>query len=739
MTRPTKNTEPPVRRKRRPLRRTTKYQSGIVISKWTRIRFYVVGCAITLCFMGVGYRAYGIQIEGQQHYRDLAERQHLRTVEVPAPRGNIYDRNGTELAVNADVDSVFANPRAIVDLVGASEKLSEVLELDIRTIEGRLASQRYFTWIKRHITPDQAEAVRALGIKGVSLTKEPRRYYPGKQLAGHVLGFAGIDGRGLDGLELAMDEVLTGEQARVASLRDASGGMMVDDPNAVPQAGASITLTLDRTIQFAAERAVREAVDVNKAKSAVAVVQDIHNGDILAIASYPDVDPNTPGKATSEGARNRAITDSYEVGSVMKVFSIAAALDDGVITPNTVIDTEKGRYRMGRKLYRDSFHDEELDIRGIIKRSSNVGALKIAQRLGAPKLHAAYRKFGFGSLTGIELPGEVAGVLHPAKRWGELGLNSHSFGYGMTSTPLQVTAAMAAIGNKGIYFEPRIIKQVTDGDGQALYRRTPKGRRVLSETAAEAIRPMLESVFEDGKVHGTARRVFVPGHRVGGKTGTAHKIDPATGKYGDHLYLSSFSGLAPIEDPRIAVTVLIDEPHGEEHYGGKVAGPAWARIVTETLAVLGLPSDAALLEEQLEAKRKLDRRFAWREGIDYDKLERQRLKNQIPLANVDEDGEEVPDEAVDPSSGAQIIAMQDVSADAPVDASLETDSTMVQVPDFTGMGMAKALAAARKAGISIEIKGSGSAIDQSLAPGPTRNPGLIRVRFTTSDHAFAER
>lgn len=728
-TSPSNASKPPPTRKRS-LRRTTQYKPGVVISHWTRIRFYIVGCAISLCFLGVGYRAYGIQIKGKDHYRDLAERQHLRTIEVPAPRGNIYDRNNVELAVNADVDSVFANPRAIVDLTAASEQLAKALDLDIRPLESQLATRRYFTWIKRHITPSQAEAIRALDIKGVSLTKEPRRYYPGKKLAGHILGFAGIDGKGLDGLELAMDEVLTGEQARVASLRDASGNLMVDDPNAVPHAGASITLTIDRTIQFAAERAVREAVTLNKAKSAVAVVQDVRNGDILAIASYPDIDPNDPGASAGKGARNRAITDSYEVGSVMKIFSIAAALEAGVISPGTVIDTEKGRYKMGRKLYRDSFHDEELDIGGIVKRSSNVGALKIAQMLGAPRLHKAYRKFGFGDVTGVELPGEVSGVLHPSKRWGDLGLNSHSFGYGMTSTPLQVTAAMAAIGNKGMYFEPRIIKEVVDGDGHSLYNRNPKGRRVLSKKTSTALFPMLESVFEHGKVHGTARGLYVPGHRVGGKTGTAHKIDPTTHKYGEHLYLSSFSGIAPIEDPRIAVTVLVDEPHGEEHYGGKVAGPAWTRIVTETLAVLAIPSDASLLAAQLEAKRKLERRFAWRTGIDPDKIERQRLRNQVPL-QVTEEEEIVP---VDEDDAP---AIQDL-ADEELAASEAADPSMILVPDFTGMGLAKALQTARKAGITIELKGSGSAIDQSPAPGPMRNPGVVQVRFTTSEYAFAE-
>ncbi len=718
---------------KRALRRTTRYTAGgIVITKWTRIRFYMVGSLITLCFLGVAYRAYGLQIRDSDHFAALADRQHLRTIEVPAPRGNIYDRNNAELAVNADVESVFVNPRAVVDLGVTAEKLAEALDLDIRALEGRLASKRYFAWIKRHVTPAEAARVRALDLPAVSLTNEPRRFYPGKRLAGHVLGFAGIDGIGLDGLELEMNDVLTGQQAKMATLRDARGRLMVDDPSAVPSPGSAITLTIDRTIQYAAERALREAVDLNKAVSAVAVVMDVRNGDVLAIASYPDFDPNAPGDAKRLGARNRAITDSYEVGSVMKVFTVASALEAGVIRPHTVIDVEKGRLRMGRKVFKDSFHDDELDIGGIIKRSSNVGAVKIAQRLGAAGLHDGLKKFGFGSRTDIELPGEVAGIIHNHKRWGELGLATHAFGYGMTSTPLQVTTAMAAIANRGVMFEPRIIREVVDGEGKSIYKRTPRGRRVLSEKTALELIPMLESVFEGGKQHGTARRLFVPGHRVGGKTGTAHKIDPATHKYADHLYLSSFSGLAPIENPRIAVTVLIDEPHGEEHYGGKVAGPAWTRIVSETLAVLGVPADSDLLAAQLEAKRKLDRRFAWRLGLDYDKMERERRRKDIPLQSYEE--------AIRPSGPGEVFAMADLEDGAPGTGTLDANGAgVLRVPDFTGMSLSKAIATARKLSVHIDTQGSGSAIDQSVAPGLTQNVGVVRVVFTTSEHAFADR
>ncbi len=717
---------------KRPLRRVASYPAtGMQISRWTKIRFYMVGSLLSLCFLGVAYKAYGLQIKNPERYRKAAQRQHMRTIEVPAPRGNIYDRNGVELAVNADVDSVFANPRAVVDVATTSERLAAILGLSIRGLEARLATKRYFTWIKRHVTPTEAEKIRALKLPGISLVSEPRRYYPGKNLAGHVLGFAGIDGKGLDGLELAMDEVLTGQQAKISALRDASGHYMIDDPSASPTPGAAITLTIDRAIQFATERALKKAVEVNKAKSAVAVVIEVATGEILAIASYPDFNPNAPG-SSPKGSRNRALTDTYEVGSVMKVFTVATALQTGVVSPSTIIDTEKGRYKVGRKLYKDSFHDEELSIGDILKRSSNIGALKIARLLGAKALRAGFVKFGFGQLTGIELPGEAPGILHPSKRWGELGLNSHSFGYGMTSTPLQVTAAMAAIGNGGVYIEPRIIRNVVSGTGKALYTLKPSGKRILSARTAKQLRPMLESVFASGKVHGTARGLYVPGHRVGGKTGTSHKIDPTTHKYGSN-YLSSFSGIAPIENPKIAITVLIDEPHGEEHYGGKVAGPAWIQIATESLSVLGIPSDSSVLENQLETKLKLERRFAWRTGIDPDKIERQRRRNEVPLAPAELFSDDVDEESVPlPVADIELAEVEE-----PV--LLEGEPGVVRIPDFTGMGLAKALSVARRAGIEVELRGSGMAVDQSIAPGLTLRPGSIRITLTNSEHAFASR
>ena len=563
------------------------------IHRWVAVRMIIVGSLMTLLFAGIAVRAYGIQVEKADEFRELADRQHLAMVEIPAPRGRILDATGGALASTADVDSAYANPREVVDVGGSAQAIAEVLDVDVRELEARLASQRHFVWLKRHLTAQESRAVRALGLPGVGLTPEPRRFYPTSALAGQLLGFAGIDGVGLEGIELSMDSLLTGKVAQRASLRDASGDLLVSDPSAKAEPGATISLTIHRTIQFASERALEDAIRENQASSGVALVLEVGTGNVLAMASWPPMDPNDPVEARARGARNRCITDVYEVGSVMKVFTVAAALEAEVIEPDTLFDVEGGRYRFAGKTFQDSHHDSELTVSQIIKRSSNVGAIKIARLIGAEKLRETLVTFGFGQLVDIELPGEQPGLLRPAARWGDIGLATHSFGYGMTSTPLQVVAALAAIGNGGIYVEPRVVAEVRGADGGLVYQRKSNSRRVVTEETAANLLPMLESVFEKGRDGGTARHIDVPGFRVGGKTGTAHKVDPKTRAYSDDLYLSSFAGLAPIDDPKIAVLVMIDEPKGEHYYGARVAGPPWARIVAETLPYLGVPAQGA--------------------------------------------------------------------------------------------------------------------------------------------------
>lgn len=670
-----------------------------------KLRSYIAAAALSLLFCGIAYKAYGVQITQGDRFREAAIRQHASTVEVAAPRGNILDQRGRPFAVSANADSVFAVPRDISDVTATSETLAELLGLDVRVLEARLATDRHFAWIKRHVSSADAAAVRAAKIKGVQITGEPRRFYPGGALAGPVLGFAGLDGKGLDGFELYQDDLLTGRRASIEALRDASGKVSYADGIVESTPGATITLTLDQSIQFIAEKTLTETCETHKAKSGIILVLDVETSGVLAMANYPSYDPNAPTAKTRADTRNRVLTDAFEIGSVMKVFSIAAAIDAGVTRPDEMFDVERGSYRVGRKVIRDTHHDWELTTAGILKRSSNVGTVKIAQRLGKDRLYEALQRFGFGQTTGVELPGERTGILRSTKSWGEIGLATISFGYGLTVTPIQVGAALAAIGNGGIYNEPRIIHRVTDHLDKVIYEHRPIGRRVLAEKTANAMLPILASVFEKGKDGGTAASIKVEGYLAGGKTGTAHKVDPTTHKYSENKYLSSFAGLAPIDAPRIAVVVVIDEPGGEVYYGAKVAGPAFGVVVSETLRYLGVPSlvpiedpNAKSATEAANAKAKKSTAAAKQ------------------AADNDSDSDDAPPAPVadDDLGGA------------------EGEQGSFEVPDFRGMGRAKVLETARQHGLTIESVGRGRAISQEPPPGPSGR-SECRVVFASGD------
>jgi cell division protein FtsI (penicillin-binding protein 3) len=575
-----------------PVRRAKPMTPGI--PRAARVRAYVTAGLLVTALGGLGLEAWGLQVDDGDRYRAEAARQHVLTVEVAAPRGEIVDTRGRPLAVTADADSVWVDPHDVVDVAATADKLAALLDLDVRVVEARLAARRHFAWVARHVTPETAAAVRAADLPGIAIAREPKRWYPAKASIGTVVGMSNIDGEGLEGVELAMDEVLAGRRARGAAVRDARGRAMYNDGVVAPERGATVALTIDRTIQMIADQAIAEQVAASKALSGVAVVLDVETGAVLAMASAPGYDPNLPGPHT--GARNRAITDTYEIGSVMKVFVVASALEAGVTRPDEWWDVEGGLWEHPAKRVRDVHHDWQLTTSGVIKRSSNIGAVKIGLRLGRDRVDAGLRAFGFGQKTGIELPGEQRGVLRPGGKWRDVELITATYGYGYTVTPLQIAAGIAAIGNRGVYRAPRIIQSITSADGTEVALPAPESRRVVSEKTADQMIAMLKSVF-DGfgtKGAGTAANVWVPGFTCGAKTGTAHKYDPVTKRYADHNYFSSMAGLAPIDDPRIAVVVVVDDPAGGDYYGGKIAGPVFATIASETLRYLGVPGDAPL-------------------------------------------------------------------------------------------------------------------------------------------------
>ncbi len=679
------------------------------LEPWVRLRMVGVAAVITALLFAVAYRAYGLQIREAGHYRELAQRQHIPTVEVPAPRGVIFDSTGAELAATANIDSVYANPQETHDLGGTAENLGRILGMEPAEIEARLSSPRYFVWIERHVSEEKARAVRAARLEGVSLTPEPRRFYPGRGLAGPVLGFASIDGRGLDGVELTMNELLAGRRVSAAALRDATGALMLPDGPVEPVPGVSVTLTINRFVQYAAERALATAMNKHRAKAGVIVVLDVPTGGVLALANWPCYDPNRPAGARDRAARNRAVTDVYEVGSIMKVFTLAAALEAGVVAPDTRFDVNGGRIKVGSHTIRDTYHDQVLTVSGVMKRSSNVGAAKIAQLLGRDSLRAALVRFGFGRKTGIELPGEEPGLVREARRWGGIELATISFGYGMSATPLQVAAAFAAVANGGVYRAPRIVREVRDAGGQVLpLPREAEERRVISPATAALLKPMLASVFDRGRESGTAHSVHLNGFTAGAKTGTAEKIDPASGRYSDDLHLASFAGFAPLDRPRVLVLVLIDEPGGKEHYGAQVAGPPWLEVMVETLRYIGIPAGQSVEVGALANREAAPEAAPESEGA------------SAPAAD-DEAAPEPESESAAESGGTG----QPVGEGAPAQGDEVWDT--VDMPDLSGAGLADALETAGTRCASVKVSGSGRVIDQFPPPGRRRRPAECRV------------
>lgn len=553
-----------------------------------RLRAYVAGAVLTTGLCGLVWRAWALQVDDNDHYRALAERQHGMTVDIQAPRGDIRDVHGEPLAVSADVDSIWANPREIRDVTATADKLAAILETDAAELEAKLGTTRKFVWLDRHVAADVADAVRKAKLPGIELAREPKRWYPALSLAGSLIGRADIDGNGLDGIELAMNGHLQGTRGAGQAVRDARGRRAFADGLSQPEPGATVTLTIDRNIQAIAQEALAESVIKNNAKSGVAVVLDVSNSHVLGMATYPTYDPNHP-EGVGNG-RNRPVTDSFEAGSVMKLFTVAAALDNGTVKPDTGFDTNNGAYMIpGRRTpIRDVHAYPYLTTSEIIKHSSNIGSVKIAQRLGKETFYKYLLGFGFGAKSKIELPGEQSGWVRNFTRWRDVEYATMAYGYGITVTPIQIAGAIASFGNDGIYTPPRIVDKVTR-DGNVLYQANGEPRRVVSSVTAKQLRAMMASVFERGKLAGTAGSIVVPGYRCGGKTGTAHKWDPVAKKYADHQYLSSFIGLAPIDNPRLAIVVLVDDPAGGDYFGGLVAGPVFAKVASESLRYLGVP------------------------------------------------------------------------------------------------------------------------------------------------------
>jgi cell division protein FtsI (penicillin-binding protein 3) len=677
-------------------------------ARWIRTRMGVLCGMMGLALGGIVSSAWRVQVEDGPEWREMAEKQRQRRLHIEPKRGTIYDRNGQPLAVSVEVPSVSADvvemlrgtegkPAQDALLHDAAARLAQALSLDGEELYGKLATRRRFVWVKRRITGEEAAAVHDLGdakkqahpVRGVAIEGEGHRYYPGRELAGAVLGFVAPDGQGKDGIELALDEELRGKVEEVRGLRDRSGRLIFEgasDERALQ--GSDAVLSIDEGIQHVAERELDAAMRTYETKGGSLVVVDPATGELLALASAPGYNPNDYTESEADARRDRSVTDRFEPGSVMKPFMIAGALAGGAVKPTDQIDCEHGVYQIGGVTIHDTHVNDMLTPTQILAKSSNIGALKIGLQMGEPALYATYRRFGFGEPTGLPLPGEAAGVLRPKGRpWYEAETASASFGQGITVTTVQLAMAMSAIANGGKLLEPILVKRLRDPGTEAERETTTHVRReVAPPGVARTVADMLTAVTEEG---GTAVEASILGFRVAGKTSTAQKVDPATGKYSTEKYTAVFVGFVPVDRPRLVVAVVLDEPM-IGRYGGDLAGPVFRRVAEASLRYLGVTPYAG--SAKITAVK--------REGDPADAM----------LAMMK------PPQPSPPPPAPPPVPPVALSAGA------------VRVPDATGMGAHDVVAALSKAGLVTQIEGWGRAVRQSPAPGAAAPKGTaVRV------------
>ncbi len=550
-----------------------------------RMRIVIIGVFFFILYAAVGAGATYFQIFCKSWLPQKAAAQYEKSHTFREKRGTIYDRKHKELAVTIDVSSIAAHPVNVKDPKKAANDLARILKIDKSALLKKLSSRKSFAWIKRRISPKDARSVKDLNIAGVELLTEHSRIYPNKILAAQVLGFSGTDHNGLEGLEFFYDTNLKGRVVTHRVIKDALGrGFKTEDNSFKAGIGNNIILTIDQTIQYITERALKETALEFSAKSAMAIVMDPKTGAILALTHFPSFNPNSFQDFDRETWRNRAITDPFEPGSTMKIFLAAAAIESGTCSGNTIFYCEGGKYKVDRNYVHDTHPHKWLSLQQIVKYSSNIGAVKVTEKMGAELLYNTLRSFGFGSKSGIDCPGETAGSLSSHKRWSKIDAGAISFGQGISVSAIQLITAVSAIANDGIIMKPYIVQAITDENGSIIKAFAPtKVRTAISASTAARVKKIMGTVTTE---KGTGVNAALESYSVCGKTGTAQKIDK-TGGYSEDKYIASFVGFAPEKDPSIAILIVVDEPKSN-HYGGIVAAPVFKKVAQETFSYINV-------------------------------------------------------------------------------------------------------------------------------------------------------
>jgi len=711
-------------------------------------RLYYLAGFVAFWLFVICARLVWLQVVRYGDFTQRAARQQQRSIEVAAVRGNIYDRNGNELAMTVNVDSVFAVPSEVTDIHATARTLARVLQADSGEIENRMHASRAFAWVARKIDSAASARIRALNLKGIYFQKESKRFYPKRELGAQVLGYVGVDDEGLGGVERQFDAKLTGKPGTMLISMDAKRrwfGRVEKNPDP----GENVVLTLDEKIQYIAERELARAVAETHAEAGTIIVENPHTGEILALANRPDFNPNTFNTADPKSFKNRAVSDVYEPGSTFKIVTLAAALEERLTNPNEVVDCQMGSITVNGRLIHDHKPYGALTVTQVLENSSDVGAIKIALRLGDERFDRYIRSFGFGSQTGIELPGETRGLTKPASRWSKVSIGAISMGQEIGVSPLQLISMASTIANDGVFVPPRIVAGTTPprSTPQLIAFQPAAGRKVISSMTAAEMKQMLEGVV----LRGTGRKSILDGYSSAGKTGTAQKIDPATGKYSKSHYIASFTGFAPVNTPAVSVLVILDSPVGE-HEGGQVAAPVFARVMQQVLGYLNVTHDVEL---QREDKRRMLLRARVKEDdlseSSPDTIAQEDAPSAGPPPPSPTGGMEPQATASPQSAEPRLVAAARPSAASPVLPAKQPTATAsalttqeapprgtvvidvgngVVVPDFHGKALRAALEEAEAAGIELEVNGSGVGQTQSPAPGTKIAPGgHVNVRF----------
>jgi cell division protein FtsI (penicillin-binding protein 3) len=676
------------------------------------VRLLILAGVALFWMLAVSGRLAYLQLFRHSEYMMRASRQQRRTLDITPKRGAIYDRNMRPLAMSVPVQSAFAIPSEVKDVPMAARLLSGVLAVPQEYVREKLESGSTFVWIQRKLPPEKVQAIKGLNLTGIYFQEENQRYYPKRDMAAHVLGFVDVDEKGLGGIEHEYDGLIRSKGEKIVVMADARQRWF-DGGEAQRDQGVNVTLTIDEKIQYIAERELAAVIERTHAPAGTVIVQDPNSGAILALANWPKFNPNAAVDVPAEARMDRAVSAIYEPGSTFKLVTLAAAMDQNLIRSEDVFDCGNGAVVVAGHTIHDHKRYGMLTVSEILAKSSDVGAIKIALRLGSPKFYEYIKGFGFGSFTGIDLPGESRGKLRRYEHWGSYSIGSISMGQEVGVTPLQMISAVSVIANGGLLYKPHVVQEMRRGD-EILVLDGPSAsadpRRVIRPETAAAMRRMMEGVI----LQGTGKKARLDGWTAAGKTGTAQKIDPATGRYSRSNVIASFTGFAPINNPAVTILVSIDSPAGYPHDGATVSAPVFKSIAEQVLPYLDVPRDVPLSPRLLQA--------AYKTGRETDDTS---LDDLTPV-----DFSAQPEATEERAKPAE----HKVIEQKPPEVTLAVDEGGdIAVPDFAGKTMREITEACLRLGLDPVLVGSGVASQQTPEAGAKVRRGTkVTVQFATA-------